>query len=173
IANRLWGSEGRVSIFFLQPQLYLVEFPSRTLRDWVFSRSWHVHHSHLHLRCWSVDIEPIPITHQVKHVWISLQNVPLLVCTAPGIGRLASMVGPLVSRFTRVGTMVTTCVLLARDTPRPLTLEVSVAGLESLVLVEYLAPRTYSQALARQRMVPQKQWHPKKTTTSHSSGNDS
>ncbi|KAK8665191.1 hypothetical protein V6N13_005365 [Hibiscus sabdariffa] len=34
-ANRLWGREGSVEIWFLAPSVYIINFPSQRVRDWV------------------------------------------------------------------------------------------------------------------------------------------
>ncbi|KAK8569596.1 hypothetical protein V6N13_046646 [Hibiscus sabdariffa] len=52
-ANKLWGREGSVEIRFLAPSVYMINFPSQRVRDWVLEPGpWHIQNRAIVLRRW-------------------------------------------------------------------------------------------------------------------------
>ncbi|CAN1800299.1 hypothetical protein LINPERHAP1_LOCUS22477 [Linum perenne] len=56
LANRLWGYNRYVSGSILPFKLYLIEFPTISLSEWVLTRVWHVDHLPIVLRRWTLWI---------------------------------------------------------------------------------------------------------------------
>ncbi|KAK8585289.1 hypothetical protein V6N13_139223 [Hibiscus sabdariffa] len=93
-ANRLWGREGSVEIRFLAPSVYMVNFPSKRVRNWVLeSGPWHVQQKALVLRKWVSGMLPEVLSMDSSPVWIRLWHVPLELYSQQGLDYLASALG--------------------------------------------------------------------------------
>ncbi|CAN1277976.1 hypothetical protein LINPERPRIM_LOCUS16505 [Linum perenne] len=145
LANTLWGYDGFVAVSLLPSGLYLIEFPTQSLCDWVFSRLWHVHNQPLLLKRWKEDLEPVVIEPVEVPVWVTLKKVPPPLCNHLGVGHLASQIGKPLSKFTRVGTTVKVCVLLNPEDTRPSWIAVQSEFKSYVVEVEYPEFRTYEK----------------------------
>ncbi|CAN1247804.1 hypothetical protein LINPERPRIM_LOCUS6498 [Linum perenne] len=145
LANTLWGYDGFVAVSLLPSGLYLIEFPTQSLCDWVFSRLWHVHNQPILLKRWKEDLEPVVIEPVEVPVWVTLKKVPPPLCNHLGVGHLASQIGKPLSKFTRVGTTVKVCVLLNPEDNRPSWIAVQSEFKSYVVEVEYPEFRTYEK----------------------------
>ncbi|CAN1301544.1 hypothetical protein LINPERPRIM_LOCUS24997 [Linum perenne] len=145
LANTLWGYDGFVAVSLLPLGLYLIEFPTQSLCDWVYSRLWHVHNQPLLLRRWKEDLEPVVIELVEVPVWVNLKKVPPPLCNYLGVGHLASQNGKPLSKFTRVGTTVKVCVLLNPKDDRPSLIAVKGEFKSYVVDIEYPEFRTYEK----------------------------
>ncbi|CAN1215985.1 hypothetical protein LINPERPRIM_LOCUS460 [Linum perenne] len=83
--NRLWGYEGEVVFLELSEGLFLFEFNSESLCNWVLARSWHIHHSTMVLRRWAQGISPIDFSPKEIPVWIVMKKVPPIFINPEGI----------------------------------------------------------------------------------------
>ncbi|CAN1290808.1 hypothetical protein LINPERPRIM_LOCUS20866 [Linum perenne] len=145
LANTLWGYDGFVAVSLLPSGLYLIEFPTQSLCDWVFSRLWHVHNQPLLLKRWKEDLEPVVIEPVEVPVWVTLKKVPPPLCNHLGVGHLASQIGKPLSKFTRVGTTVKVCVLLNPEEDRPTSIAVKGELKSYVVDIEYPEFRSYEK----------------------------
>ncbi|CAN1294139.1 hypothetical protein LINPERPRIM_LOCUS22342, partial [Linum perenne] len=145
LANTLWGYDGFVAVSLLPLGLYLIEFPTQSLCDWVYSRLWHVHNQPLLLRRWKEDLEPLVIEPVEVPMWVTLKKVPPPLCNHLGVGHLASQIGRPLSKFTRVGTTVKVCVLLNPEDDRPSSIAVKGEFKSYVVDIEYPEFRTYEK----------------------------
>ncbi|CAN1317763.1 hypothetical protein LINPERPRIM_LOCUS30554 [Linum perenne] len=170
LANNLWGYEGFISVALLPSGLFLIEFPTQSLCDWVYSRLWHVHNQPLILRRWKADLEPVDIELVETPVWITLKGVPPPLCNHLGIGHLASQVGKPLSKFITVGTTVKVCVLAGIENDRPTLLVVNVAHKQHEVTVEYPEFRAYEKKTMGVGKNGNKEWRVKVPTTSNDTG---
>ncbi|CAN1315454.1 hypothetical protein LINPERPRIM_LOCUS29714 [Linum perenne] len=125
--------------------MYLIEFPTQSLCDWVYSRLWHVHNQPLLLRSWKEDLEPVVIEPVEVPVWVTLKKVPPPLCNHLGVGHLASQIGRPLSKFTRIGTTVKVCVLLNLEDDRPTSIAVKGEFKSYVVDIEYPEFRTYEK----------------------------
>ncbi|CAN1224654.1 hypothetical protein LINPERPRIM_LOCUS2313, partial [Linum perenne] len=142
LVNTLWGYDGFVAVSLLPSGLYLIEFSTQSLCDWVYSRLWHVHNQPLLLRRWKEDLEPVVIEPVEVPVWVTLKKVPPPLCNHLGVGHLASQIGRTLSKFRRVGTTVKVCVLLNPDDARPSSIVVQGESKSHVVDIEYPEFRT-------------------------------
>ncbi|KAK8677810.1 hypothetical protein V6N13_143333 [Hibiscus sabdariffa] len=93
-ADKLWGREGSVEIRFLSPSVYLVNFPSSRVHDWVFeSGPWHIQQKALILRKWTPGLLPEVLNLKIAPIWIRLWHVPLELYSQQGLSYLASALG--------------------------------------------------------------------------------
>ncbi|KAK8602779.1 hypothetical protein V6N13_084982 [Hibiscus sabdariffa] len=92
--DKLWGREGSVEIDFISPSVYLVNFPSSRVRDWVFeSGPWHIQQKTLILRKWTPGLLPEVLNLKTAPIWIRLWHVPLELYSQEGLSYLASALG--------------------------------------------------------------------------------
>ncbi|KAK8683648.1 hypothetical protein V6N13_039702 [Hibiscus sabdariffa] len=92
--NRLWGREGSVEIKFLAPSVYMVNFPSKHVRDWVLeSGPWHIQQKAIVLRKWLPEMIPEVLCLDSAPIWVRLRHIPLEIYTQQGLGYLASALG--------------------------------------------------------------------------------
>ncbi|CAN1261787.1 hypothetical protein LINPERPRIM_LOCUS10996 [Linum perenne] len=145
LANTLWGYDDFVAVSLLPSGLYLIEFPTQSLCDWVYSRLWHVHNQPLLLKRWKEDLEPVVIEPVEVPVWVTLKKVPPPLCNHLGVGHLASQIGKPLSKFTRVGTTVKVCVLLNPEDNRPSSIAVKSEFKSYVVDIEYPEFRAYEK----------------------------
>ncbi|CAN1302335.1 hypothetical protein LINPERPRIM_LOCUS25407, partial [Linum perenne] len=110
VLNRIWGYEGEITISTLSEGLFLVEFPSLKLCEWVLARSWHVHHATMILRRWAVGLKCIESSPQEVPVWVTFKRVPPTLVTTEGISWLASQIGQPINKFVRDGLDIKVCV---------------------------------------------------------------
>ncbi|KAL4311539.1 hypothetical protein GQ457_01G003720 [Hibiscus cannabinus] len=76
-ADRLWGREGSVEIRFLAPSVYMINFPSRKVRDWVLeSGPWHIQQKAIVLRRWMPGLKFDVLQLDSAPVWVKLWHVP-------------------------------------------------------------------------------------------------
>ncbi|CAN1214997.1 hypothetical protein LINPERPRIM_LOCUS16 [Linum perenne] len=165
LANNLWGYEGFISVALLPSGLFLIEFPTQALCDWVYSRLWHVHNQPLLLRRWKADLEPVDIEPVETPVWITLKGVPPPLCNHLGVGHLASQVGKPLSKFIRVGTTVKVCVLAGVEEDRPTSLVVNIAHKQHEVSVEYPDFRSYEKKKSGVGRNGNKEWRKVQVST--------
>ncbi|KAK8668475.1 hypothetical protein V6N13_105928 [Hibiscus sabdariffa] len=93
-ASRLWGKEGSVTIRFLAPSVYMINFPSQRVRDWVLETGpWHIQQKAIVLRRWKLGLllEELKLTS--TPIWIKLWHVPLELYSQQGLSYVASAVG--------------------------------------------------------------------------------
>ncbi|KAK8612797.1 hypothetical protein V6N13_092901 [Hibiscus sabdariffa] len=89
--GKLWGREGSVTIRFLAPSVYLINFPSGRVRDWVLeSGPWHIQQKALILRKWLPGMMMEVLNLESAPVWVKLWHVPLELYSQKGLGCLAS-----------------------------------------------------------------------------------
>ncbi|KAK8554512.1 hypothetical protein V6N13_093501 [Hibiscus sabdariffa] len=87
MADKLWGREGSVEIKFLAPSVYLINFPSQRVRDWVLeSGPWHIQQRAIVLRKWTPGMLPEVVSLETSPVWIKLWHVPLELFSKQGLG---------------------------------------------------------------------------------------
>ncbi|KAK8627588.1 hypothetical protein V6N13_135197 [Hibiscus sabdariffa] len=92
-ADKLWGREGSVEIRFLAPSVYMVNFPSQRVRDWVLeSRPCHIQQKVIVLRKWSPRLNLDVLTLDSAPVWVRLWHIPLELYSQKGLGYLASAI---------------------------------------------------------------------------------
>ncbi|KAK8649835.1 hypothetical protein V6N13_139489 [Hibiscus sabdariffa] len=85
------GREGSVEIRSLSPSVYLVNFPSSRVHDWVFeSGPWHIQQKTLTLRKWTPGLLPEILNLKTTPIWIRLWHVPLELYSQQGLSYLAS-----------------------------------------------------------------------------------
>ncbi|KAK8586074.1 hypothetical protein V6N13_130600 [Hibiscus sabdariffa] len=96
------GHEGSMEIQLLAPSVYMVNFPSQRVRDWVLElRPWHIQKRVLVLRKWMPRMLPEVLSLDYALVWIRLWHVPLELYIVHGVGYLASALGkPLYTKYT-------------------------------------------------------------------------
>ncbi|KAL4332194.1 hypothetical protein GQ457_07G002510 [Hibiscus cannabinus] len=93
-SDKLWGREGFVEISFLAPSVYLINFPSQRVRDWVLeSGPWHIQQKSLILRKWLPGMIPDVISLYYAPIWVKLWHIPLELYSRQGLGYLASALG--------------------------------------------------------------------------------
>ncbi|KAK8676921.1 hypothetical protein V6N13_142480 [Hibiscus sabdariffa] len=94
MADKLWGREGSVEIRFLAPSVYLINFPSQKVRDWVLeSGPWHIQQKALILRKWLPGMISDVISLDSAPIWVKLWHIPLELYSRQGLGYLASALG--------------------------------------------------------------------------------
>ncbi|CAN1315858.1 hypothetical protein LINPERPRIM_LOCUS29858 [Linum perenne] len=153
VVNRIWGFEGEVVVSRLDDGLFLFEFASESLAQWVVKRSWHIHHSVMILRRWKQDITPVDLSPRKIPVWVIFKKVPPALITDEGISWLASHLGDPVNNFVRNGLDVKVCLLLDPDVQEKKELSVTLKAEEPvLITIEY------PQARAYKKPQPEKQW---------------
>ncbi|KAK8674364.1 hypothetical protein V6N13_112656 [Hibiscus sabdariffa] len=92
--NKLWGREGSVEIRFLAPSVYLINFPSRRVRDWVLeSGPWHILQKAIILRKWLPGMNYETVSLDSAPIWVKLWHIPLELYSQQGLGYLASALG--------------------------------------------------------------------------------
>ncbi|KAL4304252.1 hypothetical protein GQ457_10G002780 [Hibiscus cannabinus] len=92
--DRLWGREGSVEIRFLAPSVYMINFPSRKVRDWVLeSGPWHIQQKAIVLRRWMPGLKFDVLQLDSAPVWVKLWHVPLELFSQQGLGYVASAIG--------------------------------------------------------------------------------
>ncbi|KAK8692611.1 hypothetical protein V6N13_076067 [Hibiscus sabdariffa] len=93
-ANKLWGREGSVEIRFLTPSVYMINFPSQRVRDWVLeSGPWHIQNRAIVLRRWMPGMIPEVLNLKKALVWVKFWHIPLELFSQTGLGYLASAIG--------------------------------------------------------------------------------
>ncbi|KAK8577341.1 hypothetical protein V6N13_027620 [Hibiscus sabdariffa] len=93
-SNRLWGREGSVKIRFLALSVYMVNFPSQRVRDWVLEAGpWHIQQKALVLRKLVPGLIPEVLSLDSAPAWIQLWHLPMELYTLNGLGYLASALG--------------------------------------------------------------------------------
>ncbi|KAK8540847.1 hypothetical protein V6N13_038590 [Hibiscus sabdariffa] len=89
--DRLWGSEGSIEIRFLARSVYVLNFPSQKVRDWILeSGSWHIQQKAIILRKWLPGMIPEVLDLSSAPIWIKLWHVPLELISQKGLGCIAS-----------------------------------------------------------------------------------
>ncbi|KAK8603411.1 hypothetical protein V6N13_085598 [Hibiscus sabdariffa] len=92
--NKLWGREGSVEIRFLAPSVYLINFPSRRVRDWVLeSGPWHILQKAIILWKWLPGMNYETVSLDTRPIWVKLWHIPLEFYSQQGLGYLASALG--------------------------------------------------------------------------------
>ncbi|KAE8688023.1 hypothetical protein F3Y22_tig00111005pilonHSYRG00173 [Hibiscus syriacus] len=92
--NKLWGQEGSIEILFLAPSVYILNFPSKRVRDWVLeSGPWHIQQKVLVLRKWMPGMLHDVLSLDSTPVWIKLWHVPLELYLQKGLEYIASAIG--------------------------------------------------------------------------------
>ncbi|KAK8695918.1 hypothetical protein V6N13_001061 [Hibiscus sabdariffa] len=92
--DRLWGREGSIEIRFLAPSVYIVNFPSRRVRDWVLeSGPWHIQQKAILLRRWMPGLMFDILKMDSAPIWVKLWHVPLELFSQCGLGYVASAIG--------------------------------------------------------------------------------
>ncbi|KAK8675172.1 hypothetical protein V6N13_033242 [Hibiscus sabdariffa] len=92
--DRLWGREGSIDIRFLAPSVYVLNFPSQKVRDWVLeSRSWHIQQKAIVLRKWLLGMIPGVLDLTSTPIWVKLWHVPLDLFSHKGLGCIANALG--------------------------------------------------------------------------------
>ncbi|KAK8649080.1 hypothetical protein V6N13_129816 [Hibiscus sabdariffa] len=92
--DKLWGREGSVEIRFLAPSVYLINFPSQRMRDWILeSGPWHIQQKALILSKWLPGMIPDVISLDSAPIWVKLWHIPLELYSRQGLGYLASALG--------------------------------------------------------------------------------
>ncbi|KAK8508612.1 hypothetical protein V6N12_044528 [Hibiscus sabdariffa] len=100
--NEITECVGSMEIQLLAPSVYMVNFPSQRVRDWVLElRPWHIQKRVLVLRKWMPRMLPEVLSLDYALVWIRLWHVPLELYIVHGVGYLASALGkPLYTKYT-------------------------------------------------------------------------
>ncbi|KAK8673859.1 hypothetical protein V6N13_112169 [Hibiscus sabdariffa] len=94
MVDKLWGREGSITICFLAPSVYVLNFPSQKVRDWVLvSGPWHIQQKALMLRKWVPGMISEVLDLSSAPVWIKLWHVPLELFSQKGLGCIASALG--------------------------------------------------------------------------------
>ncbi|KAK8668938.1 hypothetical protein V6N13_106383 [Hibiscus sabdariffa] len=92
--DRLWGRESSVQICFLAPSVYMINFPSRRVRDWVLeSGPWHIQQKAIILRRWMLGLKFDVLQLDSAPVWVKLWHVPLELFFQQGLGYVVSAIG--------------------------------------------------------------------------------
>ncbi|KAK8689847.1 hypothetical protein V6N13_088557 [Hibiscus sabdariffa] len=77
-ADKLWGKEGSVVICFLAPSVYMINFPSQRVRDWVLEAGpSHIQQKAIVLRKWKPGLLLDEVKLDLAPVWIKLWHVSL------------------------------------------------------------------------------------------------
>ncbi|KAK8703604.1 hypothetical protein V6N13_047254 [Hibiscus sabdariffa] len=86
VADKLWGREGSIEIRFLAPSVYVLNFPSQRVRDWVLEAGpWHINQRGIILRKWVPGMVPELLKLESAPVWIKLWHVPLELYSLKGL----------------------------------------------------------------------------------------
>ncbi|KAK8613315.1 hypothetical protein V6N13_101080 [Hibiscus sabdariffa] len=94
VADKLWGREGSITIMFLSPSVYVLNFPSKRVRDWVLeSGPWHIRQRVIILRRWVPGLATEALDLNSAPIWIKLWHVPLELFSQKGLDCLASALG--------------------------------------------------------------------------------
>ncbi|KAK8655336.1 hypothetical protein V6N13_107918 [Hibiscus sabdariffa] len=94
IANKLWAERGQWRLDFLAPSVYLINFPSQRVRDWVLESSpWHILQKAIILRNWLPGMNFDIVSLDTAPVWIKFWHIPLELYSQQGLGYLASALG--------------------------------------------------------------------------------
>ncbi|CAN0913401.1 hypothetical protein LINGRAHAP2_LOCUS27903 [Linum grandiflorum] len=128
MANRLWGYDGEVCVSKLPDDLFLFEFPTIRLSEWVLNRSWHIHQVALILRKRQPGIQKLELAPSQIPTWIRLVGVPPQLITNEGIGWLVSSLGQPLNKFVREGLVVKVCILMDATTRCPDVINISLDG---------------------------------------------
>ncbi|CAN1247470.1 hypothetical protein LINPERPRIM_LOCUS6344, partial [Linum perenne] len=81
LTNQLWNYDGFVAASELSPGIFLIEFPTVSLSEWVLGRLWHVHHFPLFLKKWTLEINSIDLSPNEIPIWIQLHKLSIPQCT--------------------------------------------------------------------------------------------
>ncbi|KAK8683909.1 hypothetical protein V6N13_039954 [Hibiscus sabdariffa] len=85
---------GSVEIRFLAPSVYMINFPSQRVRDWVLeSGPWHIQQKVIVLRKWMHGLSFEELKLDSAPVWVKLWHVPLELFSQKGLSYIASAIG--------------------------------------------------------------------------------
>ncbi|KAK8675274.1 hypothetical protein V6N13_033343 [Hibiscus sabdariffa] len=88
------AGSGSVEIRFLAPSIYIINFPSQRVRDWVLeSGPWYFQHRAIILRKWMPGMMLDVLRLDSASVWVKLCYVPLELYSQQGLGYIASALG--------------------------------------------------------------------------------
>ncbi|KAK8696966.1 hypothetical protein V6N13_113133 [Hibiscus sabdariffa] len=90
----LWGREGSVEIRFLAPSVYVINFPSQRVRDWVLeSEPWHINQKDIILHKWSPGFLFDIVRLDSAPVWVKLWPMPWELFSQQGLSYVVSDLG--------------------------------------------------------------------------------